>query len=109
MCLRCAGLSSAAVADHFARLIDENGWAAVAVDAGVRWTYTVGLRWELDHPELIVVGLDPVEAHRLLRDLVDRIDAGEVLHEGALVVLPEEEVTFGSVHHIAVCHTEVRS
>jgi len=99
MCLRCAGLSSTAVADHFARLIDENGWAAVAVDAEVPWTYTVGLRWELDHPELVVVGVDPVEAHHLLRDLVDRIEAGEILHEGALVVLPDVEVSFGSVHH----------
>jgi hypothetical protein len=99
MCLRCAGLSDAAVADHYARMIDEHGWAAVGVAAEVPWTYTVGLRWRLDHPELIVIGVDPIDAHHLLRDVVERIENGEALSAGTLVVLPDVEVTFGHVHH----------
>lgn len=99
MCLRCAGWGDEAIARRYARLIDAHGWAAIAVDADVPWTYTAGLRWRHHHPELIVVGVDPIEAHRLLRDLVGRIEAGEVARPGALIVLPDVEVTFGHVHH----------
>jgi len=99
ICARCAGLSEEDVTDRFARLIDQHGWAAVAVGAAVPWTYTIGLRWELDHPELVVVGLDPRDAHRLLSQLVERIEDGEALRPGTLVVLPDVEVTFGPVHH----------
>lgn len=99
MCLRCAGWSDERIARRYARLVDAHGWAAIAVDAEVPWIYTVGLRWRLDHPELIVVGVDPVDAHHLLHDLVDRIEDGEVLRPGGLAVLPDVEVTFGHVHH----------
>lgn len=99
MCLRCAGLSDDAVAHHYARMIDDHGWAAVGVDAPVPWTYTVGLRWRLDHPELVVVGVEPVDAHHLLHDLIERVEDGETLRSGAIVVLPDVEVTFGHVHH----------
>lgn len=99
MCLRCAGWSDDQIAHRYARLIDDHGWAAVAVDADVPWTYTMGLRWRHHHPELIVVGVDPVEAHHLLHDLVGRIEDGEVARPGALIVLPDVEVTFGHVHH----------
>jgi hypothetical protein len=61
MCLRCAGWSDDQIARRYARLIAEHGWTAVAVDAGVPWTYTMGLRWRHRHPELIVVGIDPLE------------------------------------------------
>lgn len=44
MCLRCAGWSDDQIARRYARLIDDHGWAAVAVDADVPWTYTMGLR-----------------------------------------------------------------
>ena len=60
---------------------------------------TVGLRWRLDHPELVVIGVVPTDAHRLLRDIVDRIEDAEAVHAGALIVLPDVEVTFGHVHH----------
>jgi hypothetical protein len=99
MCLRCAGWTEAEVTRHHARLIDEHGWAAVGVDAAVPWTYTIGLRWRLDHPELIVVGVHPVDAHHLLHELVERIEDGAVLRPGELVVLSDVEVTFGHVHH----------
>lgn len=99
MCQRCAGLSDVAVADHYARIVDEYGWAAVGVTAEVPWTYTVGLRWRLDHPELAVIGVDPTDAHNLLRDIVERIEDGETVRAGALMVLPGVEVTFGHVHH----------
>ncbi len=99
MCLRCAGWSDDDIARHYARLIEAHGWAAIAVDSAVPWTYTAGLRWRLDHPELIVVGMDPVEAHHLLDHVVERIGEGEVARPGALMVLPDVEVTFGHVHH----------
>ena len=99
MCLRCAGLSDAAVADHYARMIDEHGWAAVGVTAEVPWMYTVGLRWRLDHPELVVVGVEPTDAHDLLRDIVDRIEHGETASSGARMALPGVEVAFGHVDH----------
>jgi hypothetical protein len=99
MCLRCAGLSDAAVTDHYARIIDDHGWAAVGVDAPVPWIYTVGLKWELDHPELVIIGVDLVDAHHLLHELVERIEDGHVLGAGSEVLLPDMKVTFGHVHH----------
>jgi hypothetical protein len=99
MCLRCAGWGDDEIARRYTRLINDHGWAAVAVDADVPWTYTMGLRWRHRHPELIVVGMDPVEAHHLLRELVERIEDGEVLRPGELLVLPVGEISFGHVHH----------
>lgn len=99
MCLRCDGRRQDAVTDHYVRMVDTFGWAAIGVTAEVPWTYTVGLRWRLDHPELVVVGVDPTEAHQLLRQIVEHIEDGAALRAGTLVVLPGVEVTFGHVHH----------
>lgn len=65
-----------------ARDIGEYGWAATAVaptedHPGEVFCYTVGLYRSYDHPELVIVRMNPDTAHAILGDLVSRIKAGE--------------------------------
>ena len=58
------------VLDNTVALIDEHGWALIAVapaegDSGVPFTYTVGLTAQF-LPELVVYGLEPSSAGALL-------------------------------------------
>ncbi|GIJ08417.1 DUF4262 domain-containing protein [Micromonospora andamanensis] len=59
------------------RLINEFGWAVTAVlpDLGESgFAYTVGLT-EHDVPELVIAGLDPLIAQKLLNDMAGRVDS----------------------------------
>lgn len=63
------------------------------------WTYTVGLSWHLDHPELVVVGMDPPSAAGLLDQVVDRIRQGTTLAVGQSLAVLGGELRFGAVDH----------
>lgn len=63
------------------------GWSAVGVMATVEdptlpFTYTIGFREHDLHPELILVGMSPTQAHPLLGILYDRVSSGERFEDG---------------------------
>ncbi|HUG07299.1 MAG TPA: DUF4262 domain-containing protein [Acidimicrobiia bacterium] len=73
-------------------------------DEGPPFAYTVGL-FGMGHPELLVLGLDPATALRLLNTLGERIRADETLLPGRLLtiegwdhrVVPEEVPNPGEI------------
>ncbi len=97
MCMLCAGASHTDVIDHYVRIVDEHGWATVGVTGELPWAYTVGLTWNLGHPELICVGLDPTAAASVLRSVVERIEEGMQLTAGSSKVLLGSDLGFGRV------------
>lgn len=99
MCIMCAGASHAQVIDHHVQLLDEHGWTVMGVTGPVPWTYTIGLTWHLDHPELVIVGMDPSSAAGLLHQVVDRIRSGTTLTVGKSLAVLGGELRFGAVDH----------
>jgi len=106
------------VLDNTVALIDEHGWALIAVapaqgDSGVSFTYTVGLTAQF-LPELVVYGLEPSSAGALLNAAAthmvatgelkpgDRLDG--VLADGrqvAIIDIAAEDIAdFAMVHNI---------
>ncbi|MBA2427455.1 MAG: DUF4262 domain-containing protein [Actinobacteria bacterium] len=76
MCMMCEGASLDDVRFHIHGLIEGSGWAVIPVEGNTpyrSWAYTVGLVQTFDHPELVVVGLDPLAAGRLLNSIGDAI------------------------------------
>ena len=67
--------------------IERFGWAAIGVmptfeEPCMPFTYTVGLYNFDKHPELIVVGLHPEQAHGMLWGLYERVRKGERFEAG---------------------------
>lgn len=67
------------------------GWSSVGVmptvddpDPCMPFTYTIGFYEHDQHPELIVVGLHPHQAHAMLAGLYERIARGERFEDGQL-------------------------
>ena len=63
-----------------------HGWAATAVfgdDIGESFAYTVGLTG-FDHPELLLTGMPPEVAGRLLNGAGERVRSGDPLAWSAL-------------------------
>lgn len=65
--------------------IDRLGWSAIGVFAAVDdpegmlenpFTYTIGLLKTYEHPELIVYGLPPEQAHSILASAIEQIKEG---------------------------------
>lgn len=76
MCLECDGFSHEEVMRGLDLKIRTYGWALVQVDEGSSsFAYTNGLVESYGHPELIVVDIDPVYQHALIKPLVDGIAA----------------------------------
>ena len=98
MCMMCAGASYDDVIHHHVDLIDQHGWTIMGVDGRMPWAYTVGLRWQLGHPELIVVGIHPSDAAGPLHRIVEAIEDGAVLSPGSTLHVLGGELGFGRVH-----------
>lgn len=99
MCMMCAGASHDDVVHHYVNVIEHHGWAITGVTGAVPWAYTVGLRWYLDHPELIVVGIHPNDVAGTIHRVVDEIEDGAVLSPGSTLHVLGGELDFGRVHH----------
>lgn len=97
MCIMCTGASHTQVIDHHVRLIDEHGWTITGVTGPLPWTYTIGLTWHLEHPELIVIGMEPTSAAGVLHRVVDRIRAGTALTVGTSLAMVGGDLGFGAV------------
>jgi hypothetical protein len=63
--------------DEIADVVREHGWFAASVhDHDPPFLDSIGLMQTCRHPELIVFGLEPREAHSLLSEVVEEIRAG---------------------------------
>jgi hypothetical protein len=63
--------------DEIAEVVREHGWFAASIsDHDPPFLYSIGLMQTCGHPELIVFGLDPSDAHSLLWGMVRDIRAG---------------------------------
>jgi hypothetical protein len=64
--------------EETAEVVRKHGWCALSIsDHEPPFLYSAGLMQTCDHPELIVFGLDPEDAHALLSALVCAIRAGQ--------------------------------
>ena len=63
--------------DEIAEVVREHGWFAASIsDHDPPFLYSIGLMQTCGHPELIVFGLDPDDAHAVLSGMVREIRAG---------------------------------
>ena len=71
------GTGGLRVEDEIAEIVQVHGWYAASVsDHDPPFLYTIGLMQTFNHPEFIVFGLDPANAHVLFSQLVQDIRAG---------------------------------
>lgn len=93
----CDGATYEEALEHQVALTEEHGWSLIAVTGELPWTYTIGLRWHLNLPELIVVGWPDRDAAAIIHQVVDAAADGEAPRPGMTLGLPGGTVTFGPV------------
>lgn len=68
--------------DEIAEIVREYGWYAASIsDHQPPFLYTIGLMQTLNHPELIMFGLDAENTHALFSQLIEDIRAGRSYSE----------------------------
>lgn len=98
MCLICDGWTPDEVLAGQVENIDTHGFTLVSVTDPVPWTYSIGLRWRLQIPELIVVGWPAEAAAGVIHCVVEAAEQQRVgLHCGSVVAIGEGSVRFGPV------------
>lgn len=81
--------------EEIAQVVREYGWYAANVfDANPRFLYSIGLMHQLDHPEFIVFGLEPNNAHALISRLIHEIRNGRAFTKPTV-----ESISFDGVKH----------
>jgi hypothetical protein len=66
------------MAEEIAEVVREHGWYAASIsDHEPPFLYTIGLMQTLDHPELIMFGLESHNRHALFSQIVREIRAGQ--------------------------------
>ena len=80
-------------------MLDEQGWGVVPVRPseseapdGAAYTYTFGLETAFGRPEIVIVGLQPVQARGLLDLIVAQYAAGIELPSGTFVGLLDDDL-----------------
>jgi hypothetical protein len=71
------------------RRIAREGWAMASVgikSVAATFVYTVGLQKTFRHPDLIMFGIAPPQAKEVFEVIVERVKAGEPVHEGVMVL-----------------------
>ncbi len=67
---------------EIAEIVREYGWFAADIyDHSPPFVYSVGLMQTCDHPELIIFGLEPGDAHGILSNMFHAIRNGESFRE----------------------------
>lgn len=100
MCLMCEGKTESEMIAAWAAEVGRDGWMPLHVHGTRSWTYTIGLRWSFDHPELIVTHPDGDKAADLLGHAVDEIRDGRRFTPGSRIETScGATATFGAVHH----------
>lgn len=98
MCMMCEGATYEEALAAQVATTEAHGWSIMGVTGHRPWSYTIGLRWYLDCPELIIVGFRAEFAWGLLHEVVDRVGAGETLRVGSTMQLFDHTVSLGRVH-----------
>src|SRR5271165_3097105 len=81
--------------DRIRESVRKHGWHAIGVKAKGREPqilYTVGLCATLEHPEIVVCGLQPNVAYSLVTDMIARIKSGRRYCEGTYSDLIDGQV-----------------
>lgn len=87
MCGRCVGQSMGERFDWYVRTIYGVGWAVAHVRGERRaagYSHTVGLTRFHGHPEVLVSGLEPGDATRLLGEIAESVRSGVWLSAGIM-------------------------
>jgi hypothetical protein len=89
--------------EEIAEVVQEHGWYAASIsDHEPPFLYTIGLMQTLNHPEFIMFGLEPDNAHALFSQLVRDIRAGRSYAEPGMYTVSlggdEHRVGFRRVH-----------
>lgn len=103
MCMMCDGFTEEEMLAHWCQTIEVERALILTIDSELPWAYTIGLRWQFDHPELIAVHPDPAKANGMVRHAVDDIAEGHRLGVGDVYVAPcGGSATVRPVHHANV-------
>jgi Domain of unknown function (DUF4262) len=83
--------------EEIAEVIREHGWFAASIsDHEPPFLYTIGLMQTMNHPELIVFGLGPGDAHALFSGMIRAIRAdGSFAQPGIYTVSLAEDFQVG--------------
>lgn len=70
--------------NNIEEMITEHGWTVVGTGTkhGLPFSYTIGLCDNLDHPEIVIVGMGMRQAHTLLHVVVNLIKDGTKFEDG---------------------------
>ena len=103
MCIMCdEGATLDEVRFNIHGIIDRYGWFIQYVEAFPTrraWAYTIGLTVGFDHPELVITGVTPQAAARVLNGLSEMVQAGRQFSPGSsLVDLCGGEIRFSEMH-----------
>lgn len=102
MCLQCDGYSYEEAMQALDLRIRVHGWVLQQVvddDAGITWSYTIGLVENYGHPELAMLDVKASEQNRVLRLLVDGIVRHGAISD-AMVTLERLEVVDVHLDHL---------
>jgi hypothetical protein len=92
MCLICDGSPPSDLLDAHRRAIGDHGWSIEHVEPSqglAAVSYTIGLTRFHGHPEMLVTGLDPVDATAMLEGFGELVRAGARFATGDLVAADE--------------------
>lgn len=103
MCIMCdEGATLDEVRFNIHAIIDRYGWFIQYVEAfptSRAWAYTIGVTAGWDHPELVVAGVTPQAAARVLNTLGEMIREGQSFTPDDSVFVPSSgQVRFSEVH-----------
>lgn len=108
MCSICDGATHEEVRLQLHHTIQRTGWAIQCVEAepgGTPWVYTIGLSAAAGHPELVIMGPEPLRAAVGIDALATRILAGERFEPGSKGL----DAAGVHVHLVKVHPTHLRS
>lgn len=92
----CDGTAEDAIQVCAAAVV-HHGWATMSVTGSLPWSYTIGLRWYLDVPELIIVGWRLEAAEAVFHHVVHAIESGLEPVRGHDERIGDGRVGFGRV------------
>lgn len=76
MCKLCEGWMHDQLLARQVEHIETYGFTLISVTDPVSWTYSIGLRWRLDMPEVVLVGYPPHASCAVIHGVVDEVRKG---------------------------------
>ncbi len=98
-CLECEGSDPSRMLEMHLSRLDDIGWTFVGVAGRPAWAYTVGLTWNFDHPELIIVHPSPSKSADVVGHAVREVVWNRQFDTRSILDIPCGGLArFGSVH-----------